>query len=89
MGVQDAVADAVGDIVPTVSTVGIDGDVFGEFTKGIIDEGQIFKRALTDAEILAIYQAGAEGQCKPNIFVASIDPSFRVRGPGYLVSTSV
>src|SRR5262249_48597037 len=67
-GVQDAVADAVGDIVPTRTSVGIGGDTFGEFTKGIIDEAQIFGRALSDAEILSIYQAGATGQCKPEIF---------------------
>jgi hypothetical protein len=88
-GVQDAVADAVGDIVPTLSTVGIGGDVFGEFTKGIIDEAQIFDHALSDAEIMAIYQAGADGQCKPNIFVASIDPSYTVVHSQFLVSTSV
>ena len=88
-GIQDGVVDAVGDIIPTVDAVAIGGDPYGEFTKGIIDEAQIFNRALTDAEILAIYQAGADGQCKPNIFVASIDPSFQVRGRQYLISTAV
>ena len=57
--------------------------------KGIIDEAQIFNRALSDAEILAIYQAGADGQCKPDIFVASIDPSYTVSGHGFRISTSV
>ena len=70
--------------------VGIGGDdTAGEFFQGIIDEAQIFNRALTDAEILAIYQAGADGQCKPDIFVASIDPSYTVSGRGFRISTSV
>ena len=61
----------------------------GDFFKGIIDEAQIFDRALSDAEILAIYQAGADGQCKPDIFVASIDPSYTVSGHGFRISTSI
>jgi hypothetical protein len=55
----------------------------------MIDDAQIFNPALTDAEILAIYQAGADGQCKPEIFVASIDPSYTVSGHGFLISTSI
>ena len=43
----------------------------------------------TDAEILAIYQAGAAGQCKPDIFVASIDPSYTVSCHGFRISTSI
>jgi hypothetical protein len=59
-GVLDGVSDAVGDIVPTVNPVNIGGNAFASvFFQGIIDEAQIFNRALTDAEILAIYQAGA------------------------------
>jgi hypothetical protein len=89
-GVLEGTLDAVGDVVPTQNPVGIGGNmVAAVFFPGIIDEAQIFSRALTDAEILAIYQAGADGQCKPDIFVASIDPSFQVRGSEYLVSTSV
>jgi N-acetylneuraminic acid mutarotase len=89
-GVQDGVLDAVGHIIPTLSAVGIGADAHGgEFTSGIIDEAQIFDRALSDAEILAIYEAGAEGQCKPDIFVASIDPSYTVSGHGFRISTSV
>ena len=88
-GVENAVLDAVGDIVPTRNSVGIGGDVTGDLTKGIIDEPQIFSRALTDAEILAIYQAGASGQCKPEIFVSSIDPSYKARGSEYSISMPV
>lgn len=88
-GVLDGSIDAVGDTVPTQVEVSIGGGAYGEFFKGIIDEAQIFSRALTDAEILSIYQAGADGQCKPNIFVASIDPSYEVFGREYRISTSI
>src|SRR5205823_12136891 len=88
-GIQDGVLDAVGDTVPTSAPGVIGSEEGGDFTKGIIDEAQIFNRALTDAEILAIYQVGAEGQCKPDIFVASIDPSYTVSGHGFRISTSV
>jgi hypothetical protein len=88
-GSQDSAVDAVGDIVPTPSSVGIGGDDFGEFTEGIIDEAQIFSRALSDSEIVSIYQAGSPGQCKPEIFVSSITPAYRVSHSQYLVTTSV
>jgi hypothetical protein len=89
-GVLEGTLDAVGDVVPTQNPVGIGGNmVAAVFFPGIIDEAQIFNRALTDAEILAIYQAGAAGQCKPEIFVSSITPSYEVVGHGFLVSTSV
>ena len=35
---------------------------------GIIDEVEIFNRALTDAEIQAIYNAGSAGKIKPAVF---------------------
>jgi hypothetical protein len=88
-GIQEGVVDAVGDIVPTSAPGVIGSDPFGDFFKGSIDEAQIFDRALTDAEILAIYQAGAAGQCKPEIFVASIDPTYTTSGHGFRISTSV
>jgi hypothetical protein len=80
---------AVGDIVPSANPVGIGWNRLPVLFQGIIDEAQIFSRALTDAEILAIYQAGAAGQCKPEIFVSSITPSYEVVGHGFLVSTSI
>jgi len=88
-GVLDGIIDAVGDTVPTRNGVVIGNSPQDEPFRGIIDEAQIFSRALTDAEILGIYQAGAEGQCKPEIFVSSITPSYTVSGSKYLVSTSV
>ena len=57
-----------------------------------ITNRQALKRkaeTLTDAEILAIYQAGTDGQCKPDIFVSSITPSYEVVRHGFLISTSV
>jgi Concanavalin A-like lectin/glucanases superfamily/FG-GAP-like repeat len=89
-GVLDGVLDAVGDVVPTSNPVGIGGNAVADvFFPGIIDEAQIFSRALTDAEMLAIYQAGAAGQCKPEIFVSSITPSYTVTHSEYLAATSV
>jgi hypothetical protein len=89
-GVLDGTLDAAGDVVPTANPVGIGGNVISTvFFEGIIDEAQIFDRALTHAEILAIYQAGAAGQCKPNIFVSSITPSNEVVGRGFLISKSI
>ena len=33
---------------------------------GIVDEAEIFDRALTQEEIQAIYDAGSDGKCKPD-----------------------
>ena len=89
-GALDSTLDAVGDVVPTSNPVGIGGNTVPDvFFPGIIDEAQIFSRALTGTEILAIYQAGTAGQCKPDIFVSSIDPSYEVVHSQFLVSTSV
>jgi Concanavalin A-like lectin/glucanases superfamily len=89
-GLLDGSAAAVGDIVPTSNPVGIGFNPAGSlFFKGIIDEVQIFDRALTDTEILAMYQAGSAGQCKPEIFVSSIDPSYTALNHGFQISTSI
>jgi hypothetical protein len=88
-GLLDGITDAVGDVVSTPNPVGIGGNALPVFFQGVIDEAQIFSRVLTDAEILSIYQAGADGQCKPEIFVSSIDPSYTVSGHGFRISTSV
>jgi N-acetylneuraminic acid mutarotase len=88
-GVLNASMPAPGDIIPTKNSVIIGANGLGNVFKGIIDEAQIFSRALSDAEILAIYQAGADGQCKPEIFVSSITPSYEIVGHGFLISTSI
>lgn len=36
-----------------------------EFAQGLIDEVEIFNRALSHNEIIQIYKAGAEGKCRP------------------------
>ena len=69
--------------------IGAHSTPLGDLWAGGIDEVEISDRALSDAEILAIYQAGAAGQCKPEIFVSSIDPSYEVVRRGFLISTSI
>jgi hypothetical protein len=94
-GQLDGSLDAIGDTVPTSNPVGIggkrldDANHLDEVFQGIIDEAQIFNRTLSDAEILAIYEPGAAGQCKPEIFVSSIDPSYTVSGDDFRISTSI
>src|SRR5204862_2527474 len=89
-GALEAAVPAIGDMLPTSNPVGIGGNIVPTVSfQGSIDEAQIYSRALTDAEILAIYQAGAAGQCKPDIFVASIDPSYTVSGHGFRIATSI
>lgn len=40
-----------------------------EFFHGLVDEVEIFNRALSADEILAIYNAGSSGKCKPQVRV--------------------
>src|SRR5262249_14256211 len=40
------------------------------FFQGLVDEVEIFNRALTPDEILAIYSAGSSGKCKPQVRVS-------------------
>ena len=41
----------------------INGQFIG-FWNGLIDEVEVFNRALSDSEIQAIYSAGSAGKCK-------------------------
>jgi hypothetical protein len=41
---------------------------------GLIDEVEIFNRALTDDEIMALYDAGSEGKCKVTTVAIDIKP---------------
>ncbi|MBI2176296.1 phage tail protein [Candidatus Woesearchaeota archaeon] len=43
---------------------------FASFFTGLIDEVEIYDRALSMSEIQAIYNAGSSGKCKPNICVS-------------------
>jgi hypothetical protein len=40
------------------------GDGTGRYFPGLIDEVEIFNRALSDTEVAAIYNAGASGKCR-------------------------
>jgi Concanavalin A-like lectin/glucanases superfamily len=81
---------AIGDVAPTLNDfrIGNRQDFPWPFA-GIIDELKIYNRVLSSSEVAAIYAAGSNGNCKPNIFVASIDPSYEVVGRGFLISTSI
>ena len=89
-GQLDGTLNAAGDTVPTSNPVGIGANVVGTFFQGSIDEAQIFNRALTDAELLTIYQAGTDGQCKPEVFVQDISPYAIPKSGGvYKVGTTI
>jgi concanavalin A-like lectin/glucanase superfamily protein len=53
-------------IYPTTSRVfiGREDSTNNRFFNGLIDEPTVYSRALADAEILAIYNAGGNGKCK-------------------------
>jgi uncharacterized repeat protein (TIGR01451 family) len=60
-------ATGITDFADTI-TVGaylVIPDRIEQFTQGRIDELEIFNRALSTAEIQAIYNAGSAGKCKP------------------------
>ncbi len=44
---------------------------FARFFKGLIDEVEIYDRALSVSEIQSIYNAGGAGKCKPDVCVAA------------------
>ena len=64
--------------------IGKQGSGINPFS-GLIDEVEIFNRALTSQEILAIYQAGSGGKCKPDVdgdgLSDAIDNCIRVVNP--------
>lgn len=39
---------------------------YSQVFKGILDEVELFKKVLTPAEVLSIFNAGSAGKCKPN-----------------------
>jgi hypothetical protein len=53
-------------------TIGASGPYFG--FQGLIDEAQIYNRALTGSEIQAIYNSGSEGMCPPSPPLFSSQP---------------
>jgi N-acetylneuraminic acid mutarotase len=46
----------------------------GAYLNGLVDEVEVFNRALTSAEILAIFNAGSAGKCKNQPPVANAGP---------------
>jgi len=72
-GVQDASSAVTGSIITTAQPVRIGGGAVPAFNpqhfEGIIDEVEIFDRALSQPEIQAIYVANSAGKCKEAIAV--------------------
>jgi subtilisin-like proprotein convertase family protein len=76
-----------------VSTkIGIYGDLTNGPFSGLIDEVQVYNRALTQPEIQAIYDAGSGGNCKPIVYVSNTGNStiekFDTNGTSSLFSNS-
>jgi hypothetical protein len=83
-------SEPIGDTEPTLNDFRIGNrQAFPNAFPGTIDELKVYNRALSSSEVAAIYAAGSSGNCKPNIFVSSITPSYEVRGRQYLISTAV
>ena len=57
---------AVGAIVPSSNplNIGSDPETPTRFFKGLIDEVEIFNRALTAEEVAAVFNAGSTGKCR-------------------------
>jgi len=80
------------------ATIGARMDAATEFFNGIVDEVGVYNRALSDAEILALYNAGAAGKCvtptppviltQPTnqVVTVSDDATFTVCAVGYSLS---
>jgi hypothetical protein len=67
------VATNAGSLGPTTSAsllIGGSGDC--ATTDGLIDEVEIYNRALSDAEVAAIFNAGSTGKCKPEFRITAI-----------------
>lgn len=69
-GQLDASLDLGVTAVPKTGTdpliIGYTNEGRSTYFKGLIDEVEIFDRALEPAEIAAIFNAGSAGKCKPN-----------------------
>jgi hypothetical protein len=63
-GAVIAMDTPTGHNVPNTANFRIGSTNLGEYFNGLIDEAQVYNRALTPAEIQAIYGAGAAGQVK-------------------------
>jgi hypothetical protein len=78
-GVLDNVVPKTGLILPSTSGplfIGrdqVEGG-FNEFFNGLIDEVELYNRALPAGEIQAIFDAGSAGKCKANTVKIDIKP---------------
>jgi hypothetical protein len=62
-GIFDGSAPASGSVATSTQPVRIGGDEIGWFFNGRVDEASLYNRALSELEILSIYNAGAGGKC--------------------------
>src|SRR5205823_12388907 len=83
-GVAVANSNVSGTLSPTTGTLQIGASQYGEYFKGIIDEVRVYKRALSDTEIQAIYQQES-GDASQTVATPIISPS----GGNYSGSVSV
>jgi Concanavalin A-like lectin/glucanases superfamily len=51
----------------TSLSIGIRADILEDAFPGLIDEVEIYNRALSASEILMIFNAGSAGKCKPKL----------------------
>lgn len=63
-------------------TIGQSGETFHGYMDGALDEMTVYHRALTEAELLAIFEAGAAGKCKDLPCPWDLDCSGDVGGVG-------
>ena len=62
--------------------------VYYDFLAGLVDEIQIYNRALTASEIQAIYQAGTNGMCAPTPLMFTGSPSYN-KTNGFVLNASL
>jgi len=90
-GIEDSggswiLGDGTGSMTsfPSSLTIGAferDSGVLAGFFDGLIDEVEIYDRALTSDEIQAIFNAGFNGKCKPNVAVTSVTSNLPLSDP--------
>ena len=74
--VESGTCGVYGSIVPSSAELNIGRDPSNpeRFYHGLIDEVDVFSRALTAEEIASIYEAGSDGKCRPaDAFLVGID----------------
>ncbi len=81
-GVLEATS-TLGSFVDTDSTDLVIGSSLQQGARfpGLIDEVELFNRALSDTEIQAIFNAGSAGKCKTVVTVAATDATAAEAGP--------